>query len=276
MYEIIVGRSEADKVKYGTEGTIFLGKQYVQMGQSTSLSNKIYMDVSRSHIVFVAGKRGSGKSYTMGAIAEGIYDLSDEIRDKISIIMLDTMGVYWTMKYGNYQDKDLLDEWGLKPKGLNVQIFTPIGYYKKYKDEGIPTDFAFAIKPSELGPDDWCTTFEISITSTEGVLIERIIDDLKETKEDFDIDSILNVIQKDDRSKQETKDAVENRFTASKKWGIFSKEGTPLKDLVKGGQVTVLDVGCYATIPGTQGLRALVIGLVAEKLFVVVGTQGRN
>ena len=30
----------------------------------------------------------------------------------------------------------------------------------------------------------------------------------------------------------------------------------------------MLDVGCYATIPGTQGLRALVIGLVAEKLFV--------
>ena len=53
MYDIIVGRSEKDREKYGTEGTIFLGKHYVKMGQTTSLSNKIYMDVTRSHIVFV-------------------------------------------------------------------------------------------------------------------------------------------------------------------------------------------------------------------------------
>src|SRR3990167_5482664 len=61
MYDIIIGRKESDRLKYGTDGTIFLGKQYVQMGQTTSLSNKVYMDVTRSHVVFIAGKRGSGK-----------------------------------------------------------------------------------------------------------------------------------------------------------------------------------------------------------------------
>src|SRR3989338_3740864 len=61
MYDIIIGRKESDRLKYGTEGAIFLGKQYVQMGQTTSMSNKVYMDVTRSHIVFIAGKRGSGK-----------------------------------------------------------------------------------------------------------------------------------------------------------------------------------------------------------------------
>ena len=100
------------------------------------------------------------------------------------------------------------------------------------------------------------------------MLIERVIDELKDKGEEFDIEGIIDAVMKDDRSKQETKDAVENRFIATKHWGLFSKEGTPFNDLVKGGQVTVLDVGCYATIPGTQGLRALVIGLVAEKLFV--------
>src|SRR3989338_4945948 len=61
MYDIIIGRKESDRLKYGTEGAIFLGKQYVQMGQTTSMSNKVYMDVTRSHVVFIAGKRGSGK-----------------------------------------------------------------------------------------------------------------------------------------------------------------------------------------------------------------------
>src|SRR3989338_8882681 len=105
MYYIIIGRKESDLLKYGTEGAIFLGKQYIQMGQSTSMSNKVYMDATRSHVVFIAGKRGSGKSYTMGAIAEGIYDLPEEIKHKLSIIMLDTMGVYWTMKYPNNKQK---------------------------------------------------------------------------------------------------------------------------------------------------------------------------
>ena len=37
------------------------------------------MDVSRSHVVFVCGKRGSGKSYTMGTIAEGIANLDRKV-----------------------------------------------------------------------------------------------------------------------------------------------------------------------------------------------------
>jgi len=58
MYDVIIGRNEVDKKKFGTEGTIFLGKHYVKMGETTSLSNKIYMDISTSHVVFICGKRG--------------------------------------------------------------------------------------------------------------------------------------------------------------------------------------------------------------------------
>ncbi len=268
MYDIIIGRSEKDREKYGTEGTVFLGKHYVKMGQTTSLSNKIYMDVTRSHVVFVCGKRGSGKSYTMGVIAEGMSDLPEEIKQNVAVVMLDTMGVYWTMKYANKKEGDLLKEWGLEGKELDVKIYTPVGYYKKYKEEGVPTDAPFSIKPSELDAGDWCMTFELDINSPEGVLIEKMINDLKDKGDDFSIEDIISSIKKDDGGKQETKDAIVNRFIATEGWGLFSKGGTPLNDLVKGGQVTVLDVSCYATIPGTQGLRALVIGLISEKLFV--------
>lgn len=268
MYDIVLGRSEKDKEKYGTEGAVFLGKHYVKMGQTTSLSNKMYMDVTRSHAVFICGKRGGGKSYTMGVIAEGVADLPEEIKQNLAIIMLDTMGVYWTMKYPNDKEADLLKEWGLEGKSLGVKIYTPVGYYKEYKEKGVPTDAPFSIKPSELDASDWCMTFGLNINSPEGVLIERTIDTLKEEMGDFDLPMIIKAVQKDDRSKQDTKDAIENRFTATEHWGLFDKEGTPLNELAKGGQVTVLDVSCYATIPGTQGLRALVIGLVAEKLFV--------
>ena len=64
MYEIIIGRSESEKKSLGLKGTVFLGKHYVTMGSTTSMSNKLFMDVSKSHVVLVSGKRGSGKCLT--------------------------------------------------------------------------------------------------------------------------------------------------------------------------------------------------------------------
>lgn len=268
VYDIIIGREERDRKEYGKEGTIFIGKQYVKMGQVTSLSNEIFLDVARSHVVFICGKRGSGKSYTMGVIAEGISDLPEEIKDNLSVVILDTMGIYWTMKHSNKKDEKLLDEWKLKGKSLDIHIYTPVGYYKKFREQGIPTDFPFSIRPSELSAMDWCLTFGFSLNDPFGVLIERVLDELNKENENYSMDDIIKTIQKDERTEQQVKYAAENRFMAAKAWGIFSEKGTPMDDLVKGGQVTVLDVSCYAVTPGAEGLRALVIGLISKKLFI--------
>lgn len=267
-YEIIIGRNESDKKLYGTEGSILLGKHYVRMGQTSSLSNNVLLDVIKSHVIFVCGKRGSGKSYTMGVITEGMANLPKEISQNLSTVIFDTMGVYWTMKYANKKEADLLNTWGLKAKPLNVQIYTPIGFFKQYKESGIPTDFAFSIKPSELSATDWCLTFNVSLTDSIGVLIEGIIEKLSKEKPDFSIDDIIKAVQENKKTEEKVRNAAENRFAAAKKWGVFSKQGTPINDLVSGGQVTIIDLSCYATTPGAEGLRALVIGLLSKKLFI--------
>ncbi len=268
MYDIIIGRNAADLKEYGSEGTILIGKHYIKMGQTTSLSNKVFLDMIRSHVVFICGKRGSGKSYTMGAIAEGLADLPKEIGQNISIILLDTMGVYWTMKYPNEKDKDLLEEWGFKPKGLDVNIYTPHGYYDSYKEKGIPTDHPFSVKPSELDAEDWAITFGIDRHDTVGVLIERIIHRLKEQLDDYDIDDIMHALMADTEADEDTQHAAKNLFVNAKNWGVFKKDGTPLSELAKGGQVTVLDVSCYATLPGGWNIKNLIVGLVSQKLFI--------
>lgn len=268
MYDIILGRDEADKEKYKSKGTILLGKHYVKMGQVTSLSNKVLMDVTRSHVVFVCGKRGSGKSYTMGVIAEGMANLEKDISENLNIIMLDTMGVYWTMKYPNHKDEILLKDWNMESKGLDIKIYTPIGYYDEYKKKGIPTDFPFAIKPSELSPEDWFLSFNISPNEPLGVLIERIILDLQKEKESYSIKDIIKKIQEDDKSDPHIKAAGENRFLNTLNWGLFDEKGTSIVDLAKGGQVSVLDVSCYATESGGWEIKSLVIGIIAQKLFI--------
>lgn len=268
MYDIIIGREEEDRKKLGTKGTVFLGKHYVQMGRTTSLSNKVYMDVSTSHVLFVCGKRGSGKSWTMGVLAEGISDLPKEVRENISVIMLDTMGIYWTMKYPNKRDKPLLTEWEMQEKGLDVKIFTPKQYHAAYKKKNVPTDFPFSIQPAELSATDWCTTFDVKPTEPLGVLIEKTLHDLKQAGKPFSIADIVRALDKDKDSQAVVKNAAKNLFRNAQGWGLFDKKGTSLKELALPGQVSVLDVSCYATMENSWNIKNLVIGLIAEKLFV--------
>jgi len=268
VYEIVVGRSAKDRERFGLKGTILLGKHYVKMGQVTSLSSEIFLDVNTSHVVFVCGKRGSGKSYTLGVIAEGIANLPKEIADNLCVIILDTMGVYWTMKYPNYKDAELLKQWKLEGKGLGVEIYTPKGYFKEYKDKGIPTDHPFSIRPAQLAPSQWCMAFELDPNSSAGVLIERIILHLQKEKENFSIRDIINAVRKEERAEQHTKDLVENQFLRAREWGVFSIKGTPIEELSTGGKTIVLDLSCYATAPGTWGIKSLVIGILVQQLFI--------
>jgi intein/homing endonuclease len=219
-----------------------------------------------AHSNFVANDIIVHNSYSMGAIAEGLNDLSPEIRENLSIIMLDTMGVYWTMKYANEKDSGLLKQWGLSAKGLDVQIFTPVGYYQKYKDEGVPTDFPFAIRPAELSITDWCLSFGIDRNSDMGVLIERIIHSIE--TENYSIQDLIFAIQDDKNADDKTKQAVMNRFENAKTWGLFSERGTKISDLAIGGKISVLDVSCYATTPGGWAIKNLAIGLIAQRLFI--------
>src|SRR3989339_295468 len=135
-YDIIVGRNESDKKSFEKKGLTYIGKGYVKMGQYNSLSNKIFMDVARSHVVLVAGKRGSGKSYTLGVIAEELTQLPEEVRQNVAPLIFDTMGIFWTMNYPNEKELSLLQEWQLKPQRLPVRVFVPFGFIKKYEEFG--------------------------------------------------------------------------------------------------------------------------------------------
>ena len=175
-YDIVIGRTDSDRKKLGDAGTIFLGRHYVKMGQTVSLSSNIRMDVARSHVVLVSGKRGSGKSYTLGVMAEEMSSLPKEVAENMGILIFDTMGIFWTMKYPNQKDEDLLHGWGFNPKKLGtIDIYTPHGFSKEYKQKNIPVDFPFSIKTSELSAGDWMNVFDVELMSSVGILIEKVI-----------------------------------------------------------------------------------------------------
>jgi len=268
-FEIVLGRDEVERKKFGTKGTILLGKHYVKMAQVTALSQPVYLDMNKAHVVFVAGKRGTGKSYSLGVVAEGIATLPEEFSHKVGAIVFDTMGIYWTMKYPNHKDEGLLREWNFEGKGSDaVKIYTPHGFFKSYKEQGVPTDHAFSIKPSELQAEDWCTTFDLAMNDPIGVFIERIILSLKKESREYDVQDIVASIRADLKEDVHIRNAAENRFLAADSWGVFRKEATLMKELVQGGQITVIDLSCYATLANGWKIKNLVTGLVCKRVFI--------
>jgi len=268
-YDIIIGRNESDKKKLGNRGLIYLGRGYVKMGQYTSLSNKIYMDVARSHVVLVAGKRGSGKSYTLGVVAEELSNLEKSVAKNIASLIFDTMGIYWTMKHENYKDKLLLQEWNLNSKNLPVNLFVPYGHYDNYIEKGIPADNKFALDVMEMNTEDWILTFNLNIVDPIAILIERAISKLQNSNKKFDIEDIIEELKKEKDSDKDTLYAAISLFEAALTWGIFAKKGTKptqISDLITGGKTTVLDLSVYNAV-GTFNVRSLVISLVSRKIF---------
>ncbi len=269
MPEIVIGRSSSDLKKYGTEGTVYIGKQYVKMGDTMSLANKVLLDVIRPHVILIAGKRGEGKSYTMAQIAESVsFFLPKEIAQNIALLFLDTMGIFWTMKFPNYRDEALLHKWGLEPRGLeNVRLFVPGGKFDDLKEKGIPVDEKFYLTTSDIEPLEWCLTLGIKPTDFEGILITRIVNKLRKSGKLFDIDEIIEEIRTDKEADEKTKVSAATRFEAIKEWGLFAKEGTPLERILQGGISSVLDISIYTHVYGAFSIRALVIALFAKKIL---------
>ncbi len=260
--DITIGRDDVDKERFGKKGRIFLGKSYVKMGQYTSLSNPIYMDVARSHVILIAGKRGSGKSYSLSVIAEELATLPKEERENIAGLIFDTMGIFWTMKYENEKEAELLEKWGMKPGKTPVKIFIPSGYYKEYEKRGLPVDNQFSIKPSELKAEDWILTFNLKFTEPASVLIQRAISKMEE---DYSIEDIKKEINKM-KERKEVKNSCAALFEAAESWKIFSKEGTSIEELIQGGKTSVLDLSMYSSV-GSFNVRALVISIISRNLY---------
>ncbi len=217
---------------------------------------------------FIANDIIVHNSYTLGAIAEELSNLSSETSQNIASIIFDTMGIFWTMKYQNEKEKTILRKWDLETKSLPIKIFVPTGKSQDYKEKNIPFDKTFALKISELEAEDWITLFNLPLASLPSILIQRIIAELKDRLKNFTINDIQILIEHDKKASPDTKQIASSLFSMTETWGIFSKEkeGTEISDLVTAGTTTILDTSVYSSI-GAYNLRALVISLVSRKLF---------
>ena len=258
MNEIIIGK--LNQTEKDLKNSVFLGKE-------KESQENVYMDIDDSHVMLICGKRGQGKSYTMGVLCEGIISIMRqhlEIKENLSLILIDTMGIFWTMQSPN-SNHNLLKLWGLKPEGFNVVVCYPSGI-ERYKDDKIYSKYfhlGFSLRPSELLFEDWINCLDITSTKPQAILLLR---SLKKVKDErgvfFNIDDIIDRIEKNIDYDDNVKAALINKLENSKSWGIFSDKGLFLQDLIKSSQVTIIDLSLLS-----HSIRATIVSILCKKIF---------
>ena len=241
------------------KGILFLGNY---MALDHSKGAEVYLDALKPHAVLICGKRGYGKSYTMGCMLEELAFLPEPVKGNLASLVIDTMGIFWTMKNPNISEAGRLKSWELTPSGLETEIFVPAGNIEAYKKRNIEVK-PFSISIRELSGSQWCRVLRIEEVSPLGILLVRAIESLREKGEPYSFEDIINEIFMDSRSDSSSKGAAENCFRAVKSWGLFSKEGTTLSELIAGGRTTVLDVSTLEN----ENVCAAAVSILAGRLY---------
>ena len=113
-----------------------LGKRFSWEGDETELTDRVNLDLNKPHMITICGKRGYGKSYTLGVLMEELMELPEKAQDNLSGLVIDPMGIYWSMQQPNTGQDDLLSEWDLESKGYDIKVYYPAGLEDKYEEYG--------------------------------------------------------------------------------------------------------------------------------------------
>jgi len=243
----------------GTEGLLNIGRYYAL---DSSLGADVYVDVLHPHIILICGKRGYGKSYTMGVFIEEIAKLEKEIRDNLGVVVMDTLGIFWTTRFPNKEAVEELSRWNRKIEGINITLLVPKKFTQEYKSKGIDAN-SFSIRVSELSPHHWCQLFNVKSVDPFGIVLTRTVLKMRSSSNRFSIADLLECIKNDERCDDNVKSAAENFLTTAESWGVFDKDGISITDLVGRGSITILDV---SHLPDPN-LKIIVASLIGKKIF---------
>ena len=242
--------------------------QEIFVGEERDSGEETLIDTSKARALFVCGKRGTGKSYSLGNVIE---EVNREMTDTVPLVV-DPMGIYWTMAEPNDEQQDLLWDWGMQPTGFDTTLLVPGDPTERYGTEvydemmrrGIEIE-SLRLNPSDISPDGWCELFDLNINKPMGIALYRAVRSLNESQDFFDLDELIEEVEYDEKANERTVDALINRLEMAHEWGIFSDSYTDIWNNLDPSRINILDVSVLD--PGKYGLRNLVVYVLTKKIF---------
>ncbi len=260
---VILGRSAKFHEKFGSSGLGLIGavSEVADDDSSSLFGVPVLMDLMSPHVVFVAGKRGSGKSYTLGTFAEALALSMERNEIQVAGVIVDTVDVFRQMVEENADQKQLLKKWGLEARSFPVSVYIPRKTYLSLPDEVKKKArlLPLAISPRELTASEWGYVLErggqlsTSMTNLIGDVLESMrkgytLDSGEQVKRkrDFSIADMINCIENnpaiDELYQTSSKTALIQRLRRADRLGVFHTGGTSAQDLAIGGQISIIDV----------------------------------
>jgi len=293
---IVITRNE-DTVD--EDSLILLGKILEHTSSPDYFASSVWLDVSYPYVMLVPGRRGTGKSYTLGVLVEGLALSKDQSiittkKTKQTVVVIDTLGQFWQMKHlpknSDEESKrqiNLLRSWGLEPLGIpQVQVYVPQG--KRVDPEWLEFQLIF----SEIELEELAGALNLDVyqdrmgqllnhvfhrVREEGYKKARIDDYSGEVKviaevpprmdyeiQDFTdcIDSDITIISPLTGYHIQTRRALRSQLLNMQRWKIFAKRGTMISEIYKKGYLTVINLEGVS-----EDLRNLIVGVLVRKIF---------
>ena len=278
-----------------TEALILLGKCIEQARVSNRFDANVWLDILTPHVVYICGRRGTGKSYDLGILAEGLALGSDsKVTTKtppVTTIFFDTQSQFWAMRgspdKGLEEDREQLTqlaEWRLPSNSVaSAKLFAPAG-----NSEAHVGAIEFAIDPCELELEDWCGLFGIEVYSPQGQVMRNLLRKVGVegyrtaradasggrqvlAKGDYDLTDLIHCLLEDaelsTQSQRQTRDAVLWKLEALRDSNVFRKGGVDILQILKPGQLSIFLLRSL-----DDATKALVVSVIAKKVFRVMGS----
>jgi hypothetical protein len=220
---------EEKMVSGGINPEIFLGVdgtpvQWGLIGKSGI--DRVAVDLNEPHIVFLCGKQGSGKGYSIGVIIEMLLSKTipgiSQVKRPATVIVFhkpreDIRSEFWSITEPNLnsaETKILREEYKISPRrvinGNKVRVFVDPFVYEnertKFRADYGAEVFPIAINPKRLTAEDW--PYVLSIGRKSGSMyVKKIFQIIKKTQydEDFGLDKIkLHIDMSDLNSNQKS------------------------------------------------------------------------
>jgi uncharacterized protein len=266
--------------------------EWVYMGRLGEIGPlvDVHFDTHYPHVFAILGKRGSGKSYTMGSMLEGLCTEENQtsisnIERNTATLLLDTLGIFqWTdISLEDASESDVLKRqretwrnWKLQPEKLDVQIWIPKG---TRTDQTPDSHREFAVRTSDFSADDWGYLLGLDIYQDR---MGQLLNDAyikvtlegwqgseghhKKPSKHYSLSELVQCIKQDtelnESYRPETQRAVLQQLTTFQRNPLFEDEGTPLMELLAPGQMNVLVMN-RMSIP----LRLVILSSVIRRLM---------
>lgn len=254
---------------------LYIGKVLESTKGRSYLGADAWLDTTFPHVIYITGTRGSGKSFDLGVLVEGISKLTapspiqNEVKPITSII-IDTQSQFWTLGYApreaipaNKIQLEELKRWNLRPNSLaHVKVYAPPG-----TTTFLGTEKMLQIRPKDVKAEEWCALLGQEVYSPQGHIIAATLEALGDR--DYELTDILSYIADDTNwptVAESSRNAISYKLDDYRRTNLFSASGLTVKAFLEEGVCNILSLRELRNED-----KSLITAVIARNLFDIFG-----